>query len=435
MQFVQTALALCVLLCVAAQDPDGARKDSPDRQEQERGAAGARKDSPDEQQQERDAAEGAAYGNCVDDNPNCAMWAQNGECNRNKGFMHVSCKKSCELCTSEAEAISASDAARQRLLKAGALSCVAVIAATLWVAYQRGHLSSFPHGRGSADSDAQRKLRQQRLQRFQGEGGFQGEAPSIAPSQGTRRGLEDSNEASEAGDDEIRPPESLAASWEAWAEAHPGEAPPPHRSRKAAAAAPEPPHSLDESWTAWASAQPSTGDGAAAAGVLAGAAAAAAGRAPAAAPRPPLSEAWSDWDASRPKTTPKTAPKMAPKPAPDSAPRPSTSPTRRPSSDHWSHTFASTADAEAALEQFGVGFAGEGEARVGGVLVLVLEANDPTSLHLVQAVWPDAELQALLRGATTIAMRLQEPAAKDEARYWAGELATGAPHDLPTISP
>ena len=43
-----------------------------------------------------DAATG---GECVDSDPvNCPFWAATGECNANRKYMHVHCKKSCDRC-------------------------------------------------------------------------------------------------------------------------------------------------------------------------------------------------------------------------------------------------------------------------------------------------------------------------------------------------
>jgi len=36
---------------------------------------------------------------CNDARAECKRWAEQGECNRNPGFMHVSCKESCGVCT------------------------------------------------------------------------------------------------------------------------------------------------------------------------------------------------------------------------------------------------------------------------------------------------------------------------------------------------
>merc|ERR1712243_155755 len=35
---------------------------------------------------------------CADDNSNCASWARDGECQKNPGYMLVSCKRSCNVC-------------------------------------------------------------------------------------------------------------------------------------------------------------------------------------------------------------------------------------------------------------------------------------------------------------------------------------------------
>lgn len=35
---------------------------------------------------------------CVDANENCDYWARTGECDKNKAYMHVYCKLSCNLC-------------------------------------------------------------------------------------------------------------------------------------------------------------------------------------------------------------------------------------------------------------------------------------------------------------------------------------------------
>ena len=38
-------------------------------------------------------------GECIDADPvNCPFWAATGECQANKGYMHVHCKKSCDRC-------------------------------------------------------------------------------------------------------------------------------------------------------------------------------------------------------------------------------------------------------------------------------------------------------------------------------------------------
>ena len=35
---------------------------------------------------------------CIDENAGCGNWAQSGECDRNPGFMHSACAKSCKTC-------------------------------------------------------------------------------------------------------------------------------------------------------------------------------------------------------------------------------------------------------------------------------------------------------------------------------------------------
>lgn len=35
---------------------------------------------------------------CNDINQNCEIWSQKGECQRNKQFMSIECKSSCNLC-------------------------------------------------------------------------------------------------------------------------------------------------------------------------------------------------------------------------------------------------------------------------------------------------------------------------------------------------
>ena len=37
-------------------------------------------------------------GNCVDNNEYCKDWADYGECDRNPGYMHINCAKSCGTC-------------------------------------------------------------------------------------------------------------------------------------------------------------------------------------------------------------------------------------------------------------------------------------------------------------------------------------------------
>ena len=40
----------------------------------------------------------AAQEECADEHETCATWASSGECDRNKGFMHTACAKSCSTC-------------------------------------------------------------------------------------------------------------------------------------------------------------------------------------------------------------------------------------------------------------------------------------------------------------------------------------------------
>ena len=40
---------------------------------------------------------------CADDNTNCPGWAQAGECTKNPNYMKVSCKKSCNTCSSSSQ--------------------------------------------------------------------------------------------------------------------------------------------------------------------------------------------------------------------------------------------------------------------------------------------------------------------------------------------
>ena len=40
--------------------------------------------------------------NCIDDYINCPSWAQAGECTKNIGYMKVNCRKSCNICSSQA---------------------------------------------------------------------------------------------------------------------------------------------------------------------------------------------------------------------------------------------------------------------------------------------------------------------------------------------
>jgi len=39
--------------------------------------------------------------NCKDDSSSCASWAKSGECDRNLGYMHTACAKSCDTCAAD----------------------------------------------------------------------------------------------------------------------------------------------------------------------------------------------------------------------------------------------------------------------------------------------------------------------------------------------
>ncbi len=39
-----------------------------------------------------------AKGDCDDSHDQCPEWAYFGECEKNPGFMNVTCKKSCKVC-------------------------------------------------------------------------------------------------------------------------------------------------------------------------------------------------------------------------------------------------------------------------------------------------------------------------------------------------
>jgi hypothetical protein len=47
-----------------------------------------------------EAADAGAGGDCIDDDSvNCPVWASKGECQKNQGYMLVHCRKSCRQCT------------------------------------------------------------------------------------------------------------------------------------------------------------------------------------------------------------------------------------------------------------------------------------------------------------------------------------------------
>lgn len=35
---------------------------------------------------------------CADESEHCSYWARTGECEKNSGYMHSACRKSCKLC-------------------------------------------------------------------------------------------------------------------------------------------------------------------------------------------------------------------------------------------------------------------------------------------------------------------------------------------------
>ena len=35
---------------------------------------------------------------CENENPSCDQWAKTGECDKNPGYMLISCKKACKVC-------------------------------------------------------------------------------------------------------------------------------------------------------------------------------------------------------------------------------------------------------------------------------------------------------------------------------------------------
>lgn len=47
---------------------------------------------------------------CIDDNEHCSHWSSVGECDKNPGYMHTSCKRSCNTCTAEDIDISSREA-------------------------------------------------------------------------------------------------------------------------------------------------------------------------------------------------------------------------------------------------------------------------------------------------------------------------------------
>ena len=65
------------------------------------------------------------------------------------------------------------------------------------------------------------------------------------------------------------------------------------------------------------------------------------------------------------------------------------------------------------------------------MLLIALEGNDASSLHLVQHVWPDKTIQSLLREPQVSALRIDGGGSRAkhaaEARFWEAELATVVP--------
>ena len=65
------------------------------------------------------------------------------------------------------------------------------------------------------------------------------------------------------------------------------------------------------------------------------------------------------------------------------------------------------------------------------MLLIALEGNDASSLHLVQHVWPDKTIQSLLSEPQVSALRIDGGGSRAkhaaEARFWEAELATVVP--------
>ena len=106
----------------------------------------------------------------------------------------------------------------------------------------------------------------------------------------------------------------------------------------------------------------------------------------------------------------------APTPASALAPPPVPAPPRS-----WTSAFeASPSDA---LRRFG--------STPCAVLLVVLEGNDPASLHLLKAVWPDRQIGTLLHSPRVIPLRVDGGRDPLAAAFWASELGAGGV--LPTI--
>ena len=104
--------------------------------------------------------------------------------------------------------------------------------------------------------------------------------------------------------------------------------------------------------------------------------------------------------------------------------RPAASPPHNATSNaqsHWTAAFA--ASPPDALRRF--------SSTRGGVLLIALEGNDASSLHLVQHVWPDKTIQSLLSEPQVSALRIDGGGSRAkhaaEARFWEAELATVVP--------
>ena len=101
---------------------------------------------------------------CKDDTAECTDWAARGECKKNSDYMQVACCKACKLYAKNEGLQNLLVPNDEWPLKVIAWTLAAVLAATLWVAFQRGHLRF--RSASDNDSEAQRRLREQRLRRF-----------------------------------------------------------------------------------------------------------------------------------------------------------------------------------------------------------------------------------------------------------------------------
>ena len=307
---------------------------------------------------------------CKDDKAECTQWAARGECKQNSDYMHTACCKACKLYANNEGLQNLSVPNDEWPLKVIAWTLAAVLAATLWVAFQRGHLRF--RSASDNDSEAQRRLREQRLRRF-----HSAEAELRAADDGARVGST-AAAARVATTSEHRPArtgDSLDGAWNAfWAEGQPRRpagsptlAPAPASNPARATTPAEPPYALHESWTAWAASrsaqrsaapQPSGAAAAAAAAATATAEAEAASAesasgAPAprlndsasasATPLPSLANSWAEWAATHP-----AGGSPPPPPAASSS-------AAQLGAQHWTRAFSVNVNAEAALECFGRG--------------------------------------------------------------------------------